>query len=213
MSASTAERLSPRHASSDPGSRQERWVEWMQSDHALIAAGVASFLEMTLVPIPIEAALTPAMIAAPKKRWGLAAAALLGSVACALAWYLLASGLAEATSEQLASWVGGADQLEEIRREVERDGFGYVFLAGVTPIPFQLACIAAGLAKMSLGSFALASVLARGVRYFGLAGLVTVMGEKARTWILERKWALALAMAAVGLLMFGVGSLVRSVAA
>jgi membrane protein YqaA with SNARE-associated domain len=162
---------------------------------------------MTVVPIPIETALTPAMIAAPGRRWALALAALGGSVTCALAWYALGHTLgAEATA-----WLGAEDQVGELREEIGSGGFGLVVLAGVTPIPFQIACVAAGLAGMPLVAFSVASLLARGIRYLGLAALVTAVGDRARRWVLERSWALTLAVALVGGALFGIGALVQAI--
>lgn len=178
----------------------------MQSDRAVAAAFIASFLEMTVIPIPVEAALTPAMIAAPRRRWALAVAALGGSVLCAIAWYVLAAEVAEGLGQDLATLVGGKETLDEMQRRAEEQGFGFVFLAGITPVPFQIACFAAGLVGMAFGSFLLASVFARGIRYLGLAALVSVVGERARRWVLERKWALALLMVLVGVGLFGLGT-------
>lgn len=177
-------------------------MRWLQSEHALLAAFVASFLEMTLIPIPVETVLAPAMLVSVRRRWGLAAAALAGSVACAAALYLLA----QAVGPDLAAWLGAEDTLQRMRDEASRSGFGFVFLAGVTPVPFQIACVAAGVAEMSFVAFLGAAVLARGLRYFGLAGLVALAGDDARRWLLEKKWALVLVMAAVGLLLYGLGA-------
>ena len=58
---------------------------------------------------------------------------------------------------------------------------------GIAPIPFQVAMLAAGATQFSLPLFLLATVIARSVRYFGLALVVYYAGDKAEQLIKRHK--------------------------
>lgn len=51
-------------------------------------------------------------------------------------------------------------------------------LASLLPIPFQVAMITAGLSGYPIHLFVLAAVMARGLRYYGLAWLVSRFGSR-----------------------------------
>jgi membrane protein DedA with SNARE-associated domain len=54
--------------------------------------------------------------------------------------------------------------------------FWAVFLAGLTPIPYKVFTIAAGVFSINFGVLVLASVLSRGLRFFALAALIYRFG-------------------------------------
>ena len=56
-----------------------------------------------------------------------------------------------------------------------------------TQVPFQIAMLAAGATKYSIWLFLLATVIARSLRYFGLALIVKVFGNKAERFIRRYK--------------------------
>ena len=186
-------------------------VGWMHSKHALPAIFLASLLEMTLVPIPLELALIPVMLASPARRWLAATSAWLGCLVRGALWYGL-GGLAFETIRPFAiETFGGHGEIAEYAREIRSNGFAFVFFTGVTPVPFQVACVVAGLVKFSLPMFFLAAGTARALRYFGLAAAVTILGDRVRVFMLEHPWALAGALAVVGVALYGIGVGIQSV--
>ena len=62
-------------------------------------------------------------------------------------------------------------------------GVPAVILKGMTPIPYKVVTIAAGVAKMNLPAFIGASIIARGMRFYLVAGLLYFFGEPIRTYI------------------------------
>jgi membrane protein YqaA with SNARE-associated domain len=58
-------------------------------------------------------------------------------------------------------------------------GFWAVFIAGFSPIPYKVFTIAAGATFMPLIPFIIASVIGRGARFYLIACLVKVFGNKA----------------------------------
>jgi membrane protein DedA with SNARE-associated domain len=61
-----------------------------------------------------------------------------------------------------------------------------VLIAGVTPFPFKVITIASGATKLSLPVFIVASIVARGIRFFVVAGLLYFFGPPIRDFIEAR---------------------------
>ena len=73
---------------------------------------------------------------------------------------------------------------------------------GIAPIPFQVAMLAAGATKFSFPLFLLATVIARSLRYFGLAAVVYYAGDKAEQLIRRYKMKAVIAATLVVLLLW-----------
>lgn len=83
-------------------------------------------------------------------------------------------------------------------------GFLAILAIGVIPIPFQIAMLVAGAAKYPLLLFVLAAIIARSIRYFGLALLVVLFGDRALAlWRRHSRTTALVAVGAVVLLVIG----------
>ena len=69
-------------------------------------------------------------------------------------------------------------------------GAWIVFGAGLTPFPYKVVTIASGAVRLDLAVFVAASVLARGLRFFLVAGLLWRFGPAIRDAV-ERRLGLA----------------------
>src|SRR5690606_16339689 len=58
----------------------------------------------------------------------------------------------------------------------DRYDFWAVFIAGLTPIPYKVFTLSAGVFSVSFPVFVLASVMSRGLRFFALASLIHWFG-------------------------------------
>jgi membrane protein YqaA with SNARE-associated domain len=65
----------------------------------------------------------------------------------------------------------------------DRYDFWAVFLAGLTPIPYKVFTLSAGVFSVNFGVFVLASVLSRGLRFFLVAGLIYRFGRPIASFI------------------------------
>jgi membrane protein YqaA with SNARE-associated domain len=65
----------------------------------------------------------------------------------------------------------------------QENAFWAVFTAGLTPIPYKVFTIAAGVFEIDFREFILASVLGRSGRFFAVAGLIRVFGPPIRAFI------------------------------
>ncbi len=61
--------------------------------------------------------------------------------------------------------------------------FWIVFTAGFTPIPFKLITISSGTFNINFMMFVIASIISRSARFFLLAILIRIFGERIRLFI------------------------------
>ncbi len=61
-----------------------------------------------------------------------------------------------------------------------------MFFAGVTPFPYKVITIASGVTQLDIVMFMVASVLARGARFFAVTALLYVYGPPIRDFIERR---------------------------
>jgi len=74
-----------------------------------------------------------------------------------------------------------------------------VLIAGVTPFPYKVITILSGSTGLSLPIFIISSIIARGLRFFIIAGLLWKFGAPIRDFI-ERRLGLMFAIFVVILL-------------
>ena len=166
---------------------KQKTRNFIDSKHMLRGITVASFLESTIVPIPLEAVLVPLMQARREKLWIIALMATLGCIVGALFGYALGYYLFDVIGDWIIKTFSTPEQFENVRKQMEDQGFWFVITLGIVPIPFQIAMLAAGATKYSLTLFLIASAIARSIRYFGLAIIVYYAGNQAERIINKHK--------------------------
>lgn len=183
-----------RHASRRPRDLARRLAN---SRKGLWSIGVLSFFESTIIPVPLEVVLIPYMLARRDILWRIATVTLLGCLLGALVGY----GIGYFVFDTLGTWIvekaGWTQQFESTKTWFENNGFWAVLAIGVTPVPFQVAMLVAGVMKYPVLLFVAATVIARGIRYFGLALLVHLFGERAIDLWQRHKVPTAAALTAV----------------
>ena len=166
----------------------------------LPSIGFISFLESTVVPIPLETILVPLMQARRENLWLIALMALIGCLLGALVFYALGYFLFDMFEEFVLSNITNQGQFESFKQRMQTDGFILVFSTGVTPVPLQVATLAAGVTSYNLFLFVLATALGRIIRYFGLALLVYYFGDKTEKLVRKYKWQVGVSI--LGLILF-----------
>ena len=158
---------------------RDRVKDWARGPWLLPVATLIGFIEHTFILAPMEPVFLPLMVMRPKRAWMVAAALLLGNVLGGLLMYWLGAMFAEEAIAPLMKMLDATDAYQETLRTFDNDGFATLFMIGITPFPFQVGVAAAGAAGYSLPLFILAVALSRSIRYFALAGLVMLVGERA----------------------------------
>jgi len=82
--------------------------------------------------------------------------------------------------------LGKAESMAEFSTRFNDMGFVAVLTAGLTPLPFKVITIMSGWTGMSLGTFIVTSIIARGLRFYIVALLLWKYGKPIRDFIEKR---------------------------
>jgi membrane protein YqaA with SNARE-associated domain len=180
-----------------------RLYEWTlslaQHPHALWALAVVAFVESSFFPIPPDIIMIPMIIARPNRAFMIAGVALFASVMGGLLGYAIGALAFETLGQPILAALGKADAMAEFSGRFNDLGFWAVLTAGVTPFPYKVITIMSGWTGMPLGIFIATSILARGLRFFIVAGLLWKYGAPIRDFI-ERRLGLMFTLALILLL-------------
>lgn len=153
------------------------------SPRAEPALGFIAFIESSFFPIPVDAMLIPMVIAKRQRAVRYATIATVGSVLGALFGYYIGAALFEPVAKPILDFYGYADKFESFQDGFNKWGLAIVFVFGITPFPYKVITIASGVTGMSLPVFIISSIIARGLRFFIVAGLLYFFGPPIRTFI------------------------------
>lgn len=142
---------------------------------------IVSFLENTVILIALEPLFVPVMVAKRDRLYSIVAMLVVGCVAGALATYALAQWAYEPVIEPFLEWAGLHDQFHAVEKDIRDDAFWALLVIAVTPIPFQLGTVSAGIIGVDPLILIASVALGRTIRYGGLAVLVVLVGKRAAT--------------------------------
>ena len=167
-----------------------RMYDWMMgmagSPRAPWALGVVSFIESSFFPIPPDVMLIPMVLRDRSKAWWYATIATVTSVAGGILGYAIGYFFFEAIGKPILNFYGKEHALDSFIEFVHTYGVEAVILKGMTPIPFKVVTIAAGVAKMDLLAFVGASIIARAMRFYLVVALLYFFGQPIREFIERR---------------------------
>jgi len=161
--------------------------------HAGRALAAVSFIESSVFPVPPDALLIPMCLANRQKAWTYALICTIASVAGGLFGYAIGYYLFELVGEPVLNFYGYLDRFETFVDSYNAYGWWIVFGAGLTPFPYKLITIASGVTQLDLVTFTVASVVARGGRFFLVAAALWYFGPPIRE-VLERRLGLITAL-------------------
>ncbi|TYB83452.1 YqaA family protein [Maritimibacter fusiformis] len=161
-------------------------IRLAESPHALWALAVVAFAESSVFPIPPDVIMIPMIIARPNRAFLIAGVALAASVTGGIAGYLIGWGLFESVGRPVLAFYHMTDKFDEFRTAYNDWGAWAVLIAGVTPFPYKVITILSGATGLNFAVFMVASVVARGLRFFVVAGLLWKFGAPIRDFIEKR---------------------------
>lgn len=167
-----------------------RLYDWTLSlaehPHALWVLALVAFVESSVFPIPPDIIMIPMIIARPNRAFLIATIALIASVLGGLLGYAIGALAFDTIGEPILTALGKGHAMEEFATRFNDMGFWAVLTAGVTPFPYKVITIMSGFTGMPLGVFITTSILARGLRFFIVAGLLWKYGAPMRDFIERR---------------------------
>jgi membrane protein YqaA with SNARE-associated domain len=154
--------------------------------HALWALAAVSFVESSVFPIPPDVLLIPMVLAAPHRAFPIAGVCTLASVLGGLFGYWIGWGLFEQVGRPVLEFYGKEAHFADFAERYNEWGAWAVLFAGVTPFPYKVITILSGATGLNLWVFLVASVVARGLRFFLIAALLWKFGSPVRLFIERR---------------------------
>lgn len=168
----------------------KRLYDWTMrtaaSDRAPGALFWVSFVESSFFPIPPDVMLIPMVIANRVKAWWYATIATIGSVIGGAFGYAIGYFAFESIGQPILKFYGKAEGFAEFTQWFNEWGVWILIAKGWTPFPYKVLTITAGVTHMPFLEFMLASVVARAMRFYLVAGLLYFFGEPIRDFIEKR---------------------------
>ena len=153
-----------------------RLLELAAGPRAEPALAVIAFAESSFFPLPPDIMLGPMATARPERWARYALVCTVASVIGGLLGYAIGFFLFETVGSFLISLFGYAGKEADLRAFYDKWGVWFIFLKGLTPIPFKLVTIISGAMQFSLPVFVVAATLTRGIRFFAVAWLFKKFG-------------------------------------
>ena len=147
-------------------------IKLSSSHYALEWLFAISFIESSFFPIPPDIMLIPMILATPKKAWKIATCCTIASVLGAYLGYAIGVYFFQLIAEPLLNFYGYLEKFNQFKNLYTEYGAWIVFGAGITPFPYKIITIASGTVHLNLAVFTLASIAARGLRFFLIAWLL-----------------------------------------
>jgi len=168
----------------------QRLYDWMMQKARSRAAPQAlfwvSFIESSFFPIPPDVMLIPMVMADRMKAWAYATVATVGSVIGGVLGYGIGYFFFEQIGRPILVFYGKAESFQKFVEWFNEWSVWIIVIKGATPFPYKVLTITAGVTHMPILEFMLASVIARAMRFYLVAGLLYFFGEPIRDFIEKR---------------------------
>jgi len=153
------------------------------SPHAIWFLILVAFAESSFFPIPPDIMLIPMILATPQKAYRIAGLATIASVLGGYFGYSIGVFFFDLIAKPILSFYGYIQQFDTFKNYYHQWGAWIVFGAGITPFPYKVITIASGVVRLDLLTFTIASILARGMRFYLVAWLLKKYGSPMKIFI------------------------------
>lgn len=182
----------------NPLKKLYRWVlRWSESPHAGWALFLIAFAESSFFPVPPDVLLLPLCLGDRRKAFKFALICTVGSVLGGIVGYFIGWALREPVAEPLIGLLGLTAEYQYVQVLYNQYAGLAVGAAALTPLPYKLFTIGAGVCGINLGVFILASVAFRGLRFFVEAAFIWKFGGRIRNFIERYFWLATIAFFAL----------------
>ncbi len=162
------------------------WVlSWAETSYAIPALFMLAFAESSFFPIPPDVLLIAMALSRPESSLWYSTICTAGSVFGAMGGYIIGYAFWQAVGTYFFLYVPGFTEelFNKVCQSYEENSVFIIFTAAFTPIPYKVFTITAGVSKISLLPFLLASIFGRGARFYLLGILFRKFGQQAREFI------------------------------
>jgi len=140
---------------------------------------IVAFFEAIFLPVPPDVMLLPLSMMRHELSFWYSFLATFASVSGALVAYFIGGKAGRPIIEKIVA----KTTVKQVEKLFAKYGGWSVAIAAFTPVPFKVFALGAGIFRVRIWAFFLASVLGRGARFFLEGGLVFFLGEKAQVYL------------------------------
>jgi membrane protein YqaA with SNARE-associated domain len=160
-------------------------LHWAETPYGLPALALLTLAESSFFPIPPDPLLMALCLGAASRSLKFATVATAASVVGGMIGYGIGALVWLGVSDIFFAYVPGVtpEAFSGVQDLYLQYDFWAVFLAGLTPVPYKVFTISAGVFSINFPIFVLASVLSRGLRFFLVAGLIYRFGPSISSFI------------------------------
>lgn len=160
------------------------WVlHWAETPYGAWALFVLAFAESSFFPVPPDVLLIALAFSIPARSFRYALICAAGSLVGGLVGYGIGAGLWAALHGLFIPHLFSQAAFDYVVSLYEQYDFWVVFTAAFTPIPYKVITISAGVCRISLPMFFIASAVGRAARFFLVAALIRIFGRAIRDFI------------------------------
>ena len=166
--------------------RMYNWtIAWADTRYGFAALAILAFAESSFFPIPPDVLLIAMAFAAPKKWVRIAGVCTVFSVLGGVFGWYIGHGFWGLTQNFFFDYVPGftPELFAKVSGLYGDNAFLAILGAALTPIPYKIFTIAAGVCDISIPTLIIASIIGRGGRFFLVAAIIRILGPKAKAFI------------------------------
>lgn len=182
----------------------KRFYDWILSysthPYAIWILGIVSFIESSFFPIPPDPLYMAMLMENRSRVWRLAFLCTVTSVAGGILGYYIGQVFFDTIGEEIIRTYHLEKSFENMKEGFQKWGFWLITLKGLTPVPYKIVTITSGVVGLNLATFIIASVIARGFRFYLLAALFWFYGPRIKEFI-EKNLGLVSSLALGGLIV------------
>lgn len=161
-----------------------RWtINWSKTPHAVWALFFIALAESSFFPIPPDILLIAMGIAAPTRAFFYAFVSTVGSILGGIIGYLIGWQFMASVGQHIIQFYGLSEKYLQVQSLYQSYDVWATFLGGFTPLPYKLFTISAGLFNINFAAFLIASIVARGARFFLVGTIIYFTGMKIQGFI------------------------------
>ncbi len=164
--------------------RLYNWVlGWADTKYGVPTLAIVSFAESSFFLVPPDPLLMALCLGKPKRSFWYALVCSVMSVLGGVFGYLIGWALWDLVSVYFLTYVFSPEAFDYVGAQYQQNAFLAILGAAITPIPYKVFTVTAGVFHINFIYFILASVIGRSARFFIEAGLIYFFGEKIRSFI------------------------------
>jgi membrane protein YqaA with SNARE-associated domain len=159
------------------------------------------FLESWIFPIPPDPFFIAVLLQNRRILWRITLLCTIFSVMGGIVGYEIGVYLSQWVQKIFVGKMISADSFFTVKSLLERWGGWLILVKGLTPFPYKIVCITAGVVGLSFPVFLVSSTVARGMRFVALGFLVHRYGHHVEPWLIKYRIYLRW----LGLIIVGMG--------